>query len=109
MCSDDDEEEEEEASAHAQAEAQPVEGEAEPVKDDDAMSEDQDGDAPVKPEPVEGKVPAKKREKTPSNALRVYTFEEIAKFKKKELLADVELLDGTSNVQLRERDAISVG
>ncbi|CDO73402.1 hypothetical protein BN946_scf185013.g36 [Trametes cinnabarina] len=48
-----------------------------------------DGEAPVKKEPV-----AKKpRARTPSSELHVYTEQELATFKKRELVADVELLD----------------
>ena len=57
------------------------------------MSEDQG--SPVKPEPTEATVPPpKKRARTPSYELHIYSVEELSRFKKKELLADVSLLDG---------------
>lgn len=48
----------------------------------------------VKEEPTDDVQP-KKRAGTPSNELHVYTVEELSKFRKKELLADVTLLEGT--------------
>ena len=51
----------------------------------------------VKDEPVEERVPPKKnREERSSAELHIYTVEELSKFKKRELLADVTLLDGNS-------------
>ncbi|KAI0354668.1 RecF/RecN/SMC protein [Trametes cingulata] len=71
-----DEDEEEEASPAAGAEV--AEGE-----------EGDEVDGPVKKEPG-----AKKhRARTPSNELHTYTEQELASFKKRELLADAELLD----------------
>ncbi|KAI0368918.1 RecF/RecN/SMC protein [Pilatotrama ljubarskyi] len=51
--------------------------------------EGEDGEGPVKKEPG-----AKKpRARTPSNELHTYTEQELASFKRRELLADAELLD----------------
>ncbi|KAI9066460.1 hypothetical protein FKP32DRAFT_1589530 [Trametes sanguinea] len=73
-----DEEEEEEAEDHATPGA--GEGEREGMED---------GEAPVKKEPGA----RKSRARTPSSELHVYTEQELATFKKRELVADVELLD----------------
>ena len=60
------------------------------------MSEDQQEENVVKPEPNDEAVPPpKKRARTPSYELHIYSVEELSRFKKKELLADVTLLDGT--------------
>ena len=69
MSSDDEEEEE----THEEPE-QPIEGE-------------------VKPEP--GAEPKRKtRQHTPSYELHIYSEDELATFKKREMVADTELLDG---------------
>ena len=49
-----------------------------------------DGEAPVKKE----QGARKSRARTPSHELRTYTEDELATFKRRELLADTELLDG---------------
>jgi structural maintenance of chromosome 4 len=65
--------------------------------DDEEDDEDHDGDSdskkpdageqnPVKPESAE--------EQKSENGLKVYQDEELARFKRRELVADVELLDG---------------
>lgn len=49
----------------------------------------------VKPEPGDDDLPAKQRpEKTPPHELHMYTVNELARFKKKELFGDVALLEG---------------
>ncbi|KAH9950960.1 RecF/RecN/SMC N terminal domain-containing protein [Amylocystis lapponica] len=68
----DDEEDEEEEQVHRES-AEPVEGE-------------------VKPEP--GSAPKRKaRQRTPSDELHIYTEQELSMFKKREMIADAELLD----------------
>ena len=65
----------------------PEQEEGEPAADDN-----------VKAEPTEEQLPAprkEKRERTPSSELHIYSNEELAQFRKKELLADVALLDGS--------------
>lgn len=55
-------------------------------------------EAVVKPEPTEDALPrTKTRERTQSHELHIYTQEELGRFKKKELVADTELLDGIYN------------
>lgn len=76
-CSDDDEEEEEEA------EAAPADGE--PSKPH------------VKQEPGEQRVPPPKKTskpRQPSNELHIYSVDELAQFRKRDLVADSEYLDG---------------
>ena len=64
------------------------------------MSEDQQEEDVVKPEPNDEAVPPpKKRARTPSYELHIYSVEELSRFKKKELLADVSLLDGAFFLQ----------
>jgi structural maintenance of chromosome 4 len=66
--------------------------------EDEEDDEDHDGDGdgkkpdagkqnPVKPEPTE--------EQKSENGLKVYQDEELGRFKRRELIADVELLDGS--------------
>ena len=52
----------------------------------------------VKPEPEAEEQPKKKKTsaRTPSHELHMYSAEELAGFKKREMVADAELLDGTS-------------
>ncbi|EGO05390.1 hypothetical protein SERLA73DRAFT_101211 [Serpula lacrymans var. lacrymans S7.3] len=67
-------------------------------KADDPPEAAEDPEAPgaeVKQEPGES-IPVKKektRHRTPSNELHIYSAEELARFKKRELIADSELLD----------------
>ena len=79
-----------------------------PISDDDEEEDDTVGndgeakaadeaagdDARVKEEPTDDVPPPKKRARTPSSELHVYTVDELSKFKKRELLADVTLLEG---------------
>jgi structural maintenance of chromosome 4 len=83
------------------------------------LSDDEDEEAtnPVdnaKPEGDEVKVKAEidevpvpkagqARERTPSHELHMYTQEELSRFRKKELVADAELLDGVSRSSFYER------
>ncbi|KAL5519615.1 SMC4 [Sanghuangporus vaninii] len=84
----DEDEDEHEVVEQAQVEAASARASEEP------MSEDQEGEKIVKPEPVEATIPPlKKRARTPSYELHIYSVEELSRFKKKELLADVSLLD----------------
>lgn len=71
IISDDDEEEETEA-------AEPTEA----------------SEHPVKPDPEGEPSSKRKRERSPSYELHTYSAEELATFKKRELIADAELLDG---------------
>ena len=57
------------------------------------MSEDGEK-TPVKPEPTEDSVPPAAKKRQSSHELYMYNSDELARFKKKELLADVALLDG---------------
>ena len=92
MFSEEDEEEEEIEPAQ-QAQGKPASDRA----FEEPMSEDQEGEKVVKPEPTEATIPPpKKRARTPSYELHIYSVEELSRFKKKELLADVSLLDGVS-------------
>jgi structural maintenance of chromosome 4 len=51
----------------------------------------------VKPDPDAEEQPKKKAPaRTPSYELHMYSAEELAGFKKREMIADAELLDGTS-------------
>jgi structural maintenance of chromosome 4 len=51
----------------------------------------------VKPEPEAEEQPKKKTSaRMPSYELHMYSAEELAGFKKREMIADAELLDGTS-------------
>ncbi|PSR72085.1 hypothetical protein PHLCEN_2v12066, partial [Hermanssonia centrifuga] len=72
----DDEDEEEEEAKDDNAEAQPTEEPAE-------------GDS-VKPEPKEPKL---KKGRPPPDELHIYSAEELSTFKKREMIADAELLD----------------
>lgn len=78
--SDDDEEEEDAAAENTVTEA----------------ATDADGDeAHVKPEETDNmEPPPDKQTRTSSKKLQVYTVDELSRFKKKELLADVTLLEG---------------
>lgn len=60
------------------------------------MSEDGEK-TPVKPEPTEDGVPPDSKKRQLNHELYMYNSEELARFKKKELLADVALLDGKRN------------
>lgn len=51
-------------------------------------------DAKVKREPGEEEQTKKKVVDTPSHELHIYSAEELAGFKKREMIADAELLDG---------------
>ncbi|TFK70065.1 hypothetical protein BDN72DRAFT_839506 [Pluteus cervinus] len=57
----------------------------------EATAPDGDGEPQVKAEP--GQRPKVKRERTPSHELHIYSEQELSKFRKRELLADKELLD----------------
>ena len=48
----------------------------------------------VKSEPTEDTIDRQTRERTPSNELHIYSVEELSAFRKRELIADAELLDG---------------
>lgn len=88
--SDDDEEEEEEEPKEPTDAAGPTVD----TEDMEATPAGSDGEA-VKAEPHQS-APAKKkvRERTPSYELHIYSAEELSKFKKREMIADSELLDG---------------
>lgn len=58
---------------------------------------DGEGEGPVKKEPGA----KKSRARTPSHELHSYSEQELGTFKKRELLADAELLDGAFPPQLR--------
>ena len=63
---------------------------------DDDEEEENEGaskDGEVKQEPGEGSKP-RDRDKTPAYELHVYSEEELSTFRKRELIADAELLDG---------------
>ena len=57
------------------------------------MAESVDGK--VKREPEDEEQTKKKVVDTPSHELHIYSAEELAGFKKREMIADAELLDGT--------------
>ena len=52
-------------------------------------------DGKVKREPGDEEQTKKKVADTPSHELHIYSAEELAGFKKREMIADAELLDGT--------------
>jgi hypothetical protein len=85
--SDDEDDEEEGQEAPVEAVAETVDGEV------TASAE-----AHVKPEPSAEEQPKKKKAsaRTPSYELHIYSAEELAGFKKREMVADAELLDGAS-------------
>lgn len=65
------------------------------VEDVEHDTQPQKAENGVKPEPTDDAIPARKeREGTPPHELHIYSIEELSKFKKRELLADVTLLDG---------------
>ncbi|KAH8111883.1 RecF/RecN/SMC [Phellopilus nigrolimitatus] len=90
---DDDDEDEDggEAEAGGQHEGEATaEGEVSARPSEEPMQEEN----VVKPEPTEAAVPPpKKRARTPSHELHIYSVEELSRLRKKELLADVTLLD----------------
>ena len=61
-----------------------------PAEGGEGEAQEDDGEAPVKKESGA----RKSRARTPSHELHTYTEDELATFKKRELLADTELLDG---------------
>ncbi|EJC98646.1 uncharacterized protein FOMMEDRAFT_95979, partial [Fomitiporia mediterranea MF3/22] len=87
-----DDEEEEDGEGAAEARTEKAEGEADAARPSEEPTSE--GEKIVKPEPTEETVPPpKKRARTPSFELHIYSVEELSRFKKKELLADVSLLD----------------
>ena len=93
-ASDDDEEEATEDKKDGE-DAQPeTEAEFSARPSEEPMLDDGDK-TPVKPEPSESTLPpAKKQQQQAPHELQMYSSEELSRFKKKELLADVALLDG---------------
>jgi structural maintenance of chromosome 4 len=90
ICSDDDDEEE--------SQEVPPEAVAETV---DAGAPAPAEEGIVKPEPDAEEQPKKKTSaRTSSYELHMYSAEELAGFKKREMIADAELLDGPSATQL---------
>ncbi|KAI5119782.1 hypothetical protein M0805_009253 [Coniferiporia weirii] len=88
---DEDEDEDEEAEGKNEGERK---GEESARPSEEPISEDQQDEDKVKPEPEDDAVPPpKKRARTPSFELHIYSVEELARFRKRELLADVTLLD----------------
>lgn len=83
--SDDDEEEEEEEEEVANQGAEASGGGEAAVKQE------------VKLESGESAPPKKARQHTPSNELYIYSAEELARFKRREIIADSEYLDGISD------------
>ena len=79
--SDDDEDEEEGADQGAEASG----------SGDSAVKQE------VKQESAESAHAKKARQNTPSNELYIYSDEELARFKKREMIADSEYLDGISS------------
>jgi structural maintenance of chromosome 4 len=69
-------------------------------KTDIAEANTDDGQEPNSPPVKEESAPAKRkaRESTPSNELHIYSVEELSKFKKREMIADAELLDGAVQI-----------
>lgn len=86
MYSDDDEENEDEQTDQQQANPGSVDGDAEPSDEPGVKAEPRDDD----------ETPHKRREKTPSDELHMYSVDELKLFRKKDLFADVALLEGTS-------------
>lgn len=82
-----------EAEVEADEEARESEQQGPP---EEAMSEDRET-RPVKPEPTEPSVPPPSKGRQSRHELAMYNSEELALFKKKELLADVAFLDGKSS------------
>ncbi|KAG5643297.1 hypothetical protein DXG03_001224 [Asterophora parasitica] len=89
---DDDEEEENAESSEKHKETKQTEGED---AGEGGADGDDDDDANVKPEPDDSRAPPKSRpkDKPSTQELHVYRPEELAKFKQRELQADVALLD----------------
>jgi len=89
ISDDDDEEEAEdqptETAGSVEPTVDPENTEVEPPNPDEIVKADTDQPAPAK----------KARERTPSYELHIYSVEELSKFKKRERIADSELLDGT--------------
>lgn len=52
------------------------------------------GEAVVKQEHADSAPPKKTRQRTPSTELYIYSADELARFKKRDMLADSEYLDG---------------
>jgi hypothetical protein len=75
-CSDDDDEEEEEEVA------------------DQVAGASGSGEGAVKQEHADSAPPKKARQRTPSTELYIYSADELARFKKRDMLADSEYLDG---------------
>jgi hypothetical protein len=69
-------------------------------KPDIAEANTDDGQEPNHPPDKEESAPGKRkaRESTPSNELHIYSVEELSKFKKREMIADAELLDGALHI-----------
>jgi structural maintenance of chromosome 4 len=75
-----------------------------PLSDKMVCSEDDDEEPELPPECLEGQVKAEPgeetvvkteaRARTPSYELHIYNVEELSRFKKREMIADAELLDG---------------
>jgi structural maintenance of chromosome 4 len=80
---DDDDDEPEEDSTETSANAQEIE--ATPLNPDALVKAETDQPVPSK----------RLCERTPSYELHIYSVEELCKFKKREMIADSELLDGT--------------
>jgi hypothetical protein len=54
------------------------------------------GEGVVKQEHADSAPPKKARQRTPSTELYIYSADELARFKKRDMLADSEYLDGMS-------------
>lgn len=85
--SEDDEEEEEDGQAKPSKEAEETA--------DSEMAESADGEVKREAGDEEQQKKKKKPANTPSHELHIYSAEELAGFKKREMIADAELLDGT--------------
>lgn len=84
LCSDDDDDDEVQENATEEV--------AEPIEGDGAKS----ADVEVKDEAGEARPKKKAPARTLSYELHIYSAEELAGFKKREMIADAELLDGKS-------------
>ncbi|KAF8079236.1 RecF/RecN/SMC N terminal domain-containing protein [Lyophyllum atratum] len=85
---DDDDDEDENGNDETSGEAKPVE------QPEGEGKGDVDADGEVKAEPEESRPPKPKpKDKAASQELHMYRPEELAKFKKREMVADIELLD----------------
>lgn len=94
MLTFDSDDEEDDGVEHAQnTEKQDAQTGVSARPSEEPMSEDGER-TPVKPEPTEAGLPPPSKGRHSSHELYMYNSEELASFKKKELLADVALLDG---------------